>query len=168
MFNYINYKQIYKQLSVDTEEVCQIIVKNNFREEFLKNQNGNVVLVFYHLMAIVYIELKNKRGRKTAERIIKKLMYETAIRLPKEYTEEMILDASSRIVTKYMAMSRYCASQSQNESVQLNFSEELSKGICECFTEDELYFMQDDYRALIGELKVYFDKKVEEYKALIK
>ena len=71
MFNYINYKQIYKQLSVDTEEVCQIIVKNNFREEFLKNQNGNVVLVFYHLMAIVYIELKNKRGRKTAERIIK-------------------------------------------------------------------------------------------------
>ena len=30
MFNIINYKKIYEQLSKDTEDICQIIIKNKF------------------------------------------------------------------------------------------------------------------------------------------
>ena len=39
--------EIYKQLSEDTEDICQIIIKNGFKEQLLNNQNCNVILICY-------------------------------------------------------------------------------------------------------------------------
>ena len=72
MFGIINDKEIYKQLSKDTEEVCQIIMRNNFKDELMCNQNHNVMLICYHLLVIVYIKIKNKKNRDKAEKIAKK------------------------------------------------------------------------------------------------
>lgn len=157
MFGIINDKEIYKQLSKDTEEVCQIIMRNNFKDELMCNQNYNVMLICYHLLVIVYIKIKNKKNRDKAEEIAKKIVYETIIRMPQEY-EEILLEQSSNIITKFMAISR---------STDLNLSTEISKGLCTILTEDNMYFMKDKYKTLIAELKKYFDIKIESYNGLI-
>lgn len=72
MFNSINVKEIYNQLSIDTEEICQIIIRNNFKEESVSNQEYNVMLIYYHLVSILYIKLKNKKNKDKAEKIAKK------------------------------------------------------------------------------------------------
>lgn len=156
MFGIINDKEIYKQLSKDTEEVCQIIMRNNFKDELMCNQNHNVMLICYHLLVIVYIKIKNKKNRDKAEKIAKKIIYETIIRMPQEY-EEILLEQSSNIITKFMAVSR---------STDLDLSTEIAKGICTILTEDIMYFMKDEYKILISELKKYFDVKIENYDEL--
>ena len=159
----MNENDIYIQLSRDAEDICQIIIKNGFKDKLLNNQNYNVMLIFYHLLAIVYIKTKNSKGTKEAENIAQKLVYETLIRLPSEY-EESLIENSSRIITKYMAIYR----QSNNEvkEYSLNFSLQLSKGICEIFANDSLYFIKEEYKMLISKLKKYFDVKMEDYNRL--
>lgn len=156
MFGIINDKEIYKQLSKDTEEVCQIIMRNNFKDELMCNQNHNVMLICYHLLAIIYIKIKNKKNRDKAEKTAKKIIYETIIRMPQEY-EKILLEQSSNIITKFMAISR---------STDIDLSTEISKGICTILTEDIMYFMKDEYKILISELKKYIDVKIENYDEL--
>lgn len=156
MFGIINDKEIYKQLSKNAEEVCQIIMRNNFKDELMCNQNHNVMLICYHLLAIIYIKIKNKKNRNKAEKIAKKIVYETIIRMPQEY-EKILLEQSSNIITKFMAVSR---------STDIDLSTEISKGICTILTEDIMYFMKDEYKILISELKKYIDVKIENYDEL--
>lgn len=165
MFKIINYKEIYKQLSKDVENICQIILKHNFRERLLSNQNYNVMLIFYHLVVIIYIIIKNDKGINKAEHISKKLIYETIIRLPREYEETLVINASN-IITKYMAV--YRQSINNTNDIKFSFSEELSKGICEILTDDVLFFTKPNYQSLISELKKYIDEKIQLYNNMIK
>jgi len=165
MFNLINYKNIYKELTEETENICQLIIKNNFKDKLLSNQNWNVALIYYHLVAILYVFTKNKKGTSTAEKMSKKLIYETLVRLPDEY-ENHIISYSSNIITKYVSIYRQ-AMNSEND-IKLDFFEELAKGICEIFAEDELYFMKEEYKKLIDTLKIYFTENITKYENLIK
>ena len=160
----MNESNIYRQLSKDTEDICQIIIKNGFKDKLLNNQKYNVALIFYHLLAIIYIKTKINKSTKEAENTVRKLIYETIIRLPSEYNESLI-ENSSRIITKYMAIYR----QSNNEAKEydLNFTLELSKGICEIFDNDLFYFIKKEYSTLISELADYINNKLVLYDELV-
>ena len=106
MFNIINKKKIYLKLTNDTKEICQIIVKTDLKDKFFEEQNLNVFLIYYHLLSIIYIKTKLKYGKNKAENVTKKLVYESAKRLPASYSTEMIIDISSNIITKYIAVYR--------------------------------------------------------------
>ena len=156
--------EIYRQLSEDTEDICQIIIKNGFKDQLLSNQNYNVILICYHLLAIIYIKIKNSKSLDEAEGFAKKIIYETVRRLPKEY-EGTLIENSSRIITKYMAI--YRQSNKEIKESNLDFSTELSKGICEIFSDDPLYFMKEEYNVVISELANYINSKLKLYEELI-
>ena len=157
MFNIINHKKIYIKLSEETEKICQIIIKNGFKENLLSNQHWNVSLIYYHLLAIIYVFLKNKKGSNIAEKVSQKLIYEILVRLPKEY-EDDIIKYSSNIITKYVSI--YRQSMNKENDIKLDYLEELAKGICEIVANDALYFMKEEYKNLIIELKKYFAENI--------
>lgn len=81
--------------------------------------------------------------------------------MPKEY-EETLFQQSSDIIKKFMALSR-----NVEEAHDLNFSTEISKGICAILIKDNMYFMKDEYKKLISELKEYIDIKISNYDKII-
>lgn len=163
MFNIINTKNIYRKLASDTKDICKIIINNGFKDNLLKEKDWNVFLIYYHLLSIIYVKIKFKKGSQKAEKIAKKLVYESAIRLPEDYPLDVIINTSSNIITKFVSTYR-CSINSKD----ISFTESLANSICKAIEKDNLYFMKKGYDELINELKKYIEDRMFEYDALIK
>ena len=165
MFGMINHKKIYEILSVDTKKAINIIVKNGFKDDFTKNgeKDWNCFLVFYHLLSIIYIKIKLKKGANKAEKIVKKLVYETAIRLPEDYSVEMVVGVSSGIITKFVATYR----ESIN-CTEIRFSNSLAYSICNILDKDAIFLSKEKYKKLMNELEEFIKDLMFDYEHLIK
>lgn len=159
----INIQNLYKKLTDDSKDIINIIIKKGFRNEFLKNKDLNSFLVYYHLLSIIYIKIKFIKSTNKAEEVAKELIYESIIRLSKEYHDEEITEEASNIITKFVSIYR-----SSTRSKNISFSEELANSICKIFENNELHFSKRRYISLINELKQYIEDKIVEYDTLIK
>lgn len=165
MFNIINPKKIYEQLRVDSKELINLIVKNGYKDEFItdKAKDWNCFLVYYHLLSIVYIKIKFKKGNNKAEKVAKKLVYESAIRLPNNFPINIVVDVSSNIITKFVSTYK-CSINSKD----ISFSNELANSICNIISKEKLHSSKNNYDKLINELTKYIEDKMFEYDILIK